>query len=177
MEELIERLRGALAETGLERAVLSHPETLAHLCLFDPAVEEWPVANPFVASPALLVLDADDATLLVASFHAAHAARSPVPVEQYRSYDYERAPAPEVELEAALRASPAAPAASASRPRRCRSRSPTSSERRAPSWSRSTSWSCERGASSSPSSWTRSGGLRGCPTSSRAPSRSSPNPA
>ena len=57
MEELIDRLRGALAETGLERAVLSHPETLAHLCLFDPAVEEWPVANPFVASPALLVLD------------------------------------------------------------------------------------------------------------------------
>jgi hypothetical protein len=36
MEELIDRLRAALAETGLERAVLSHPETLAHLCLFDP---------------------------------------------------------------------------------------------------------------------------------------------
>ena len=61
------------------------------------------MANPFVACPALLVLDADDATLLIASFHAAHAARSPVPVEQYRSYDYQRAPAPEVELEAALR--------------------------------------------------------------------------
>ncbi|HET6173685.1 MAG TPA: Xaa-Pro peptidase family protein [Gaiellales bacterium] len=101
--ELIDRLRAALAETGLERAVLSHPETLAHLCLFDPAVEEWPVANPFVASPALLVLDSDEATLLVASFHAAHAARSPVPVEQYRSYDWQSAPAPEVELEAALR--------------------------------------------------------------------------
>ena len=27
MEELIDRLRGSLAETGLERAVLSHPET------------------------------------------------------------------------------------------------------------------------------------------------------
>jgi len=103
MEGLIDRLRGALSEAGLERAVLSHPETLAHLCLFDPSPEEWPVANPFVASPALLVLDADSATLLVASFHAAHAARSPVPVEQYRSYDYERAPAPEVELEAAIR--------------------------------------------------------------------------
>jgi Xaa-Pro aminopeptidase len=103
MRELIDRLRAALAETGLERAVLSHPETLAHLCLFDPSVEEWPVANPFVASPALLVLEPDEATLLVASFHAAHAARSPVPVEQYRSYDYEHMPAPEVELEAALR--------------------------------------------------------------------------
>jgi hypothetical protein len=39
MEELFDRLRAALAETGLERAVLSHPDTLAHLCLFDPAVE------------------------------------------------------------------------------------------------------------------------------------------
>src|SRR3954454_22775594 len=104
MQELIDRLRGALAAVGLERAVLGHPETLAHLCLFDPSPEEWPVANPFVACPALLVLDADSATLLIASFHAAHATRSPVPVEQYRSYDYEQAPAPEVELEAALRA-------------------------------------------------------------------------
>jgi hypothetical protein len=94
MEALIDRLCVTLAETGLERAVLSHPETLAHLCLFDPAVEEWPVANPFVASPALRVLDGDDAT----RFHAAHAARNPVPVEQYRSYEYESAPAPKVEL-------------------------------------------------------------------------------
>jgi Xaa-Pro aminopeptidase len=102
MQELIERLRGALAEAGLERAVLSHPETLAQLCLFDPSVEEWPVANPFVASPALLVLGPDTATLLVASFYASHAARSPVPVEQYRSYDYERAPDPAGELTRAL---------------------------------------------------------------------------
>ena len=58
MLELIDRLRAALAEAGLERAVLSHPETLAQLCLFDPSVEEWPVANPFVASPALLVVEA-----------------------------------------------------------------------------------------------------------------------
>ena len=111
MQELIDRLRGALAEAGHERAVLSHPETLAHLCLFDPAPEEWPVANPFVASPALLVLEPDGATLLVASFHAGHAARSPVPVEQYRSYDYERAPAPAAELEAALRALTGGPCA------------------------------------------------------------------
>jgi Xaa-Pro dipeptidase len=104
MQELIDRLRGALAEAGLERAVLSHPETLAHLCLFDPAVEEWPAANPFVASPALLVLGPGEATLLVASFHAAHAARSPVPVVPYRSYDYEVAPAPVAELAAALQA-------------------------------------------------------------------------
>jgi Xaa-Pro aminopeptidase len=103
MQELINRLRGAHAAAGLERAVLSHPETLAQLCLFDPAVEEWPVANPFVASPALLVLQPDDATLLVASFHAGHAARSPVPVEQYRSYDHEAPPAPAAELAGRLR--------------------------------------------------------------------------
>jgi Xaa-Pro aminopeptidase len=102
MQELIDRLRGALAEARIERAVLSHPETLAQLCLFDPSVEEWPVANPFVASPALLVLGPAEATLLVASFYASHAARSPVPVAQYRSYDYERAPAPAAELEHAL---------------------------------------------------------------------------
>ena len=111
MPELIDRLRAALAEAGLERAVLSHPETLAHLCLFDPSVEEWPVANPFVASPALLVITLDEATLLVASFHAAHAARSPVPVEQYRSYDYERAPDPAGELARPARRSPTAPGA------------------------------------------------------------------
>ena len=92
MLELIDRLRAALAEAGLERAVLSHPETLAQLCLFDPSVEEWPVANPFVASPALLVVGRDSATLVVASFYASHASRSPVPVAQYRSYDYERRP-------------------------------------------------------------------------------------
>ena len=51
MQELIDRLREALAAAGLERAVLSHPETLAQLCLFDPSPEEWPVANPFVPSP------------------------------------------------------------------------------------------------------------------------------
>ena len=102
MQELIDRLRAALAAAGLERAVLSHPETLAQLCLFDPSPEEWPVANPFVPSPALLVLGPDTETLIVASFHAAHAERSPVPVEQYRSYDFQEAPAPAAELAAAL---------------------------------------------------------------------------
>lgn len=102
MLELIDRLRGALVEAGLERAVLSHPETLGQLCLFDPSVEEWPVANPFATSPALLVLRPDSATLLVASFYASHASRSPVPVEQYRSYDFERPPDPAGELTRAL---------------------------------------------------------------------------
>ena len=55
-----------------------------------------------MASPALLVLGRDSATLLVASFYASHAARSPVPVAQYRSYDYERPPDPAGELTRAL---------------------------------------------------------------------------
>ena len=132
MEALIDRLRAALAEAGLERAVLSHPETLAHLCLFDPSVEEWPVANRSWPRPRCY-LDSDEATLLVASFHAAHAARSPVPVEQYRSYDYQRAPAPEVELEAALRGG-GGPGPVGVEARLCPLGSPTRSGRRAPSW-------------------------------------------
>ena len=39
---------------------------------------------------------------MVASFYASHASRSPVPVAQYRSYDYERAPDPAGELTRAL---------------------------------------------------------------------------
>src|SRR6185437_15978741 len=95
---------GRLDEQGLERALLSHPETLAHLAAFDPSVEEWPVANPFVAWPALLLLTPDGDRLLIADFHAAHAAGSPFPTQTYRSYDYQRAPDPRGELLAALAA-------------------------------------------------------------------------
>jgi Xaa-Pro dipeptidase len=98
----IERLRSRLAAAGLERALLSHAETLAHLAGFDPAPEEWPVANPFVAWPALLLLAPGGDRLLAASFDAAHAAGAPVPVETYRSYDYEQQPDPSGELLAAL---------------------------------------------------------------------------
>ena len=174
MQELIDRLRGALAEAGLQRAVLSHPETLAHLCLFDPSVEEWPVANPFVASPALLVLAPDAATLLVASFHAGHAARSPVPVVEYRSYDFERPPDPAGELTRALGA--------AHRRRRrdrrrglvaadCRRGRPAGTGRRARARRRARRHGAPHQAARSSSR--RSGGPRGSPTSSRARSRSS----
>src|SRR3978361_318514 len=104
MQELIDRLREALAAAGLERAVLSHPETLAQLCLFDPSPAEWPGANTFVPSPAALALAPHTEPLIVASFHAAHAERSPVPVEQYRSYDFQEPPAPAAELAAAVAA-------------------------------------------------------------------------
>jgi Xaa-Pro dipeptidase len=107
--EPLERLRARLAGLGLERAVLSHPETLASLVGFDPRVEEWPVANPFVAWPALLVLAPAAATLVVADFHAGHAAESPVPVTTYRSYDHLRAPQPAAELERALLAAAGTP--------------------------------------------------------------------
>jgi hypothetical protein len=63
MQELIDRLRAALAEAGVERAALRHPETPAQRCLFDPSVEERPVANPFAASPAPLVFEPGDAAL------------------------------------------------------------------------------------------------------------------
>jgi Xaa-Pro aminopeptidase len=98
----VERLRAALAAQGLTTALLSHPETLAHLAAFDPSVEEWPVANPFVTWPALLLLAPGGDRLLIADFHAPHAAGSPFPVETYRSYDYQEAPDPRGELIAAL---------------------------------------------------------------------------
>jgi Xaa-Pro aminopeptidase len=102
MTQPLERLRASLRQRGLERALLSHPESLGWLARFDPMVEEWPVANPFVAWPALLVVEPQAATLVVASFHAAHAAASPFPAVPYRSYDYERQPDPAGELEQTL---------------------------------------------------------------------------
>src|SRR5262249_57826375 len=94
---------------GLDRALLSHPETLGHLAGFDPSVEEWPVANAFVTWPALLLLAPAGDRLLIADFHVPHAAGSPFPVETYRSYDYQRAPDPRGELLAALQTLVAAP--------------------------------------------------------------------
>ena len=148
---------------GLERAVLSHPETLAHLCLFDPSVEEWPVANPFVASPALLDTryrrrDAAGRELPRGARDAQPRARRAVPLVRLTS-----APAPEVELEAALRGLAGGPGAGRRRGRVApRSGSPTRCGRRARSSSRSTSSSCARAASSSRSSWMRSGAPRAC---------------
>ena len=177
MEALIDRLRGALAEAGLERAVLSHPETLAHLCLFDPAVEEWPVANPFVASPALLVLEPTSATLLVASFHAAHARAARCPSSSTARTTTSAAPAPEVELEAALRGLAGGRGRDRrSRPPRCRSRSRTCCGPRAPSSRRDRRARRARAAHQAPVELEPSGAPRASPTSSRAPSRSSRSP-
>lgn len=98
----IDRLRARLGELGLGQAVLSHPETVAHLSGLSLPVEDWPVANPFVVDPPLLVLGPRSNHLLMADFYAAHASETPIDVIAYRSYDFERAPDPTSELLAAI---------------------------------------------------------------------------
>jgi Xaa-Pro aminopeptidase len=95
-------LRAALAESGLEQAVLSHPETLASLGCFETPVEDWPVANPFVAVPALLCLGNDAAVLVCADFHIADVRADDIETVTYRSYDFRRAPDPPGELRTTL---------------------------------------------------------------------------
>jgi Xaa-Pro aminopeptidase len=97
-----DRVRAALEEAGVRQAVLSHPETLAHLGCFERPDEDWPVSNPFVAVPALLVLGPRDAVLVAADFHAGDVRASAARVVTYRSYDYERAPDPTGELRTAF---------------------------------------------------------------------------
>src|SRR3989454_11939479 len=97
-----ERLREALYGAGHSQAVLSHPETLAHLGCFETPVEDWPVSNPFVAVPALLCLGAEDAVLVVADFHVTDVGGCGANVVTYRSYDFRSPPDPAGELRAAL---------------------------------------------------------------------------
>jgi Xaa-Pro dipeptidase len=95
-------LRAALTESGLAQAVLSHPETLASLGCFETPVEDWPVANPFVALPALLCLGNDDAVLVCADFHISDVRADDIKTVTYRSYDFRRAPDPPGELRTTL---------------------------------------------------------------------------
>jgi Xaa-Pro aminopeptidase len=95
-------LRAALAESGLEQAVLSHPETLASFGCFETPLEDWPVANPFVAVPALLCLGTDAAVLVCADFHIADVRADDIETVTYRSYDFRRAPDPPGELRTTL---------------------------------------------------------------------------
>jgi len=97
-----ERLRAALDAAGHSQAVLSHPETLASLGCFETPVEDWPVSNPFVTVPALLLLGPSDAVLVVADFHAPDARSAEARLVTYRSYDFRRAPDPAGELRTAL---------------------------------------------------------------------------
>jgi Xaa-Pro dipeptidase len=103
LEARFNRLRLALDADGHSQAVLSHPETLAHLGCFETPVEDWPVSNPFVAVPALLCLGPDAAVLVVADFHATDV-RGDTHVVTYRSYDFRSPPDPTGELRIALAA-------------------------------------------------------------------------
>jgi len=98
----LDSLRAALTESGLGQAVLSHPETLASLGCFETPVEDWPVANPFVALPALLCLGNDDAVLVCADFHLPDVRADDIETVTYRSYDFQRAPDPPGELRTTL---------------------------------------------------------------------------
>jgi Xaa-Pro aminopeptidase len=98
----LDSLRAALTESGLAQAVLSHPETLASLGCFETPVEDWPVANPFVALPALLCLGNDDAVLVCADFHLPDVRADDIETVTYRSYDFQRAPDPPGELRTTL---------------------------------------------------------------------------
>jgi len=98
----LDSLRAALTERGLAQAVLSHPETLASLGCFETPVEDWPVANPFVALPALLCLGSDDAVLVCADFHLPDVRADDIETVTYRSYDFQRAPDPPGELRTTL---------------------------------------------------------------------------
>jgi Xaa-Pro dipeptidase len=99
---LIDRLQHALARAGVQQALLSHPESVAHLSGFSDPIEDWPVANPFVGGPSLLAVGASGATLLVADFYDGFARAARVPVRSYRSYDIHSPPDPPGELERVL---------------------------------------------------------------------------
>jgi len=96
----LDHLRAALDAAGHSQAVLSHPETLASIGCFETPDEDWPVANPFVTVPALLLLGPSETVLIVADFHAADVEPSGATVLTYRSYDFEHPPDPAGELRA-----------------------------------------------------------------------------
>ncbi|HEY8407173.1 MAG TPA: M24 family metallopeptidase [Gaiellaceae bacterium] len=100
----LEHLRAVLDAAGHTQALLSHPETLASLGCFETPAEDWPVSNPFVAVPALLLLGPTDTVLVVADFHAPDVRPSDAKLVMYRSYDFRQRPDPASELRATLRA-------------------------------------------------------------------------
>ena len=107
MSELVDRLRETLEREGIRQAVLSHPETLAHLVGFEQPFEDWPVADPFTAGPPLLAITPEEATLVVPTFYADRAEHAPVPVTVTRTHAFVGTPPDAVaELEATLQGLP-----------------------------------------------------------------------
>jgi len=103
----LDRLRAALEREGLEQAVLSHPETVAHLTGFEQPFEDWPVSDPFTAAPTLLVVTPDEATLVAPTFYAGRAAASRCPVVVARTHAFVGTPPDaEAELERVLEVRP-----------------------------------------------------------------------
>jgi Xaa-Pro dipeptidase len=104
MTELVDRLRETLEREGVRQAILSSPETLAHLVEFEQPFEDWPVADPFTAAPPLLALSDDQATLVVPTFYASRAETAPVPVVVSRTHAFLGTPPDELaELEQTLK--------------------------------------------------------------------------
>ena len=99
---MLDRLRRVLRTAGLSQAVLSHPETLASLDVFENPEADWPVATPFAPVRALLVLGPSDAITVVADFHASGARGHRGRMATYPSYSYEHALDPTAELRRAL---------------------------------------------------------------------------
>jgi Xaa-Pro dipeptidase len=69
----LSRLFAALEDEGLPQALLSSPQTLAHLVGFEVDWENWPVGDPFTAAEPLLLLREGKATLIVPQLFAAAA--------------------------------------------------------------------------------------------------------
>ena len=105
----LDRTRAELARAGLTQAVFADAETVAALGGYSASAEDWPIKDPFGAGPALLVVTATDAVLVVAAAHAGRAEAPDVRVLAYRSYDHLRPPDPWRELEAAIAELPLTP--------------------------------------------------------------------
>lgn len=72
--DALERLRRNLLAAGIRAALLSNPESLASLVGYEHRAEDWPVSDPFTASPPLLLITPERAVLLVPAAYRKDAA-------------------------------------------------------------------------------------------------------
>lgn len=101
-EAVLGRMRASLDQLHVGACVLSGTETVAHLSGYAEPLEDYPVANPFVASPALLVLSRGDARVIAPDSYPLEAAAACVPTSTYRSYAYQDKPDPRRERQRVL---------------------------------------------------------------------------